>query len=311
MSYIVEIFAILVLISLTTALIGNFLVLRGTSLISFALSHSVLFGIIVVFLSTNDLNSPFLIAGAALTGVIIVSLVEVLTKSKYIKYDAALGLVYLSIFSLGIILVSKYAEDTNLSVKSVLSGQVLFTPFTRFYVFGIDLGPKVLWIMGSFFILNLLFVITFYKELKITTFDPELAFLLGFSPTLINYLLMVLVSLTIVGSFQAIGVVLIVAFIIAPPSTSLLLTDNLRDMIIGSLVVATMGSIIGFYLGWNYDLSISGMVAVVMGTIFFIVAIFSPKKGIIKRFRALSEKKLKPPPHFIDAHGEDYFGGKL
>lgn len=301
MSFILDLVIIVILCALANSILGIFLVLRGTSLISFGLAHSILFGIVIAFLITNSLNSPLLLIGAALTGVLIVSLVELISSSKYIQYDAALGLIYLTIFALGIIILSKFAQNSTLSLNSVITGQLLFTAFFKTSVFGLEV-PTITLILGSFLLLNSLFTVVFYKEIVITSFDPEYAKLIGYSPKLMNYLLMILTSLTIVGSYQAVGAVLVVAFIIAPPATAILYTKQLRYIIVATVFIAVTGGVAGFYIAFHLDLAMAGSIATVYGMIFIISMVIAPR-STLRQFLTGTEDKVYPPPDYIVEHG--------
>ena len=300
------------LIAVSGALLGTFLLLRGMSLTSDAISHTVLLGIVVAFLLmtevfnvAGDTSSPWLILGASLAGVGTVVLTELLYRSGLLKQDAALGLAFPFLFAIAVILVSRYVDDVHLDEDAVLVGEiglawantnshcfdhcesVTITPdhpaakITRQCVncreLGIsprdqraefaetcsncgDYSPAKAWAAGLleqepvlvFFpksisvtlvmtLLSLAFVLLFYKELKLTTFDAGLATALGFRPAVMNYALMVLVSLVAVGAFDAVGSILVIAFFIIPPAAAYLLTDRLGVMLILSPIIGRGG----------------------------------------------------------------------
>ncbi len=141
-------------------------------------------------------------------------------------------------------------------------------------------------------IINLIFIIVFFKELKVVTFDPVLSAVLGISPSLIHYGLMMLVSMTTVGAFEAVGSVLVVAFMIGPPATAYLLTDDLKHMLIFSAGIGAFNGISGFYLASWFDVSISGSMAVMTGLVFFVVFITAPKRGFVSSIRRHKKQKL-------------------
>jgi manganese/zinc/iron transport system permease protein len=227
----IEIQLIACVVAVACALPGCFLILRRMAMMSDAISHSILVGIAVGFFVIRDLNSPILVLSAALTGVVTVSLVELLTRTKRVREDAAIGLIFPALFSIGVILISRYAGDVHLDVDAVLLGELAFAPFNRLSVLGRDIGPKGFYLMAGILLLNLLFIAIFYKELKLATFDAGLAGALGFSPAVIHYALMTIVSITAVGAFDAVGSVLVVALMIAPPATAYLITDSLSSLL--------------------------------------------------------------------------------
>ncbi len=276
-----EIQIIAVIVAVACSLPGVFLVLRKMAMMSDAITHTILLGIVIAFFATNSLTSPLLIVGAAIMGVITVFLTEMLNSTKLVSEDSAIGIVFPLLFSIAIIIISKYAGSVHLDTDSVLLGELAFAPFNRMVVMGRDIGPKAMYSMGIILVLNLLFIFIFFKELKIATFDPALAAVLGFAPTLVHYALMTVVSVTAVGAFESVGSILVIAFMIGPPITAYLLTDDLKHLIIISSSVGAINGILGYQFASYFDVSISGSMAVMTGIIFFLAFIFAPKKGLV------------------------------
>ncbi len=237
----IEIQLIAAVVAVACALPGVFLVLRRMAMMSDAISHTVLLGIVLSFFVVQTLDSPWLILGAAVMGVITVSLVELLSHTKLVKQDAAIGLVFPALFSVAVILISRFARGVHLDVDAVLLGELAFAPFDRLTFFSLDL-PRSLVVMGIILLINLIFISLFYKELKLTTFDAGLAAALGFSPTLLHYGLMGLVSITAVGAFDAVGSVLVVALMVTPAAAAYLLTNNLRRMLVLSALIGVISA---------------------------------------------------------------------
>lgn len=287
-----EIQLIAVIVAVACSLPGVFLVLRKMSMMSDSITHTILLGIVLAFFLTHDLSSPLLIAGAALIGLATVWLTETLNHTKLLSEDASIGIVFPFLFSIAIILISKYAGSVHLDTDSVLLGELAFAPFNRMIIFGYDIGAKAIYSTLALLVINLIFIIIFFKELKLVTFDPVLASVMGFSPVLIHYGLMMLVSMTTVGAFEAVGSVLVVAFMIGPPVTAYLLTDNLKHMLIFSGIIGAVNGVLGFYLAVVFDVSISSSMAVMTGLVFFIVFIMAPRRGLISSLRRRSIQKL-------------------
>ena len=277
----IEIQLIACIVAIACAIPGTFLVLRKMALISDAISHSILPGLVLGFFITHDLNSPILIFMAALSGVVTVVLVEFIQKTKLVKEDTAIGLVFPVLFSIGVIMIAKNANDVHLDTDAILLGELAFAPFDRFLVDGSDLGPKSLWIIGTILLITIGLLFAFFKELKISTFDAGLATALGFSPIMIHYGLMSVASITIVDSFDAVGAILVVALMIAPAATAYLLTDNLKKMLGLSVVFGVFSAISGYWLAHWLDASISGSMTTVLGIVFLTVYLFAPKRGLI------------------------------
>jgi manganese/zinc/iron transport system permease protein len=287
----IEIQLIAAIVAVACALPGVFLVLRRMALMSDAISHAILVGIVLAFFATASLTSPLLIAGAALTGVITVSLVELLNRTKLVREDAAIGLVFPALFSIGVILISRYAGDVHLDTDAVLLGELAFAPFDRFVILGYDIGPQALWVMGGILLLNVVFILSFYKELKLATFDTGLAAALGFSPVLIHYVLMSLVSVTAVGAFDAVGSVLVVALMIAPPAAAYLLTDSLARMLWLSALIGVASAIAGYWLAHGLDTSIAGAMATMTGVFFGLAFLLAPERGLVAGARRRARQR--------------------
>jgi manganese/zinc/iron transport system permease protein len=277
----IEIQLIASIVAIACAIPGTFLVLRKMALISDAISHSILPGLVLGFFITHDLNSPLLIIMAALSGVVTVVLVEFIQKTKLVKEDTAIGVVFPVLFSIGVIMIAKNANDVHLDTDAILLGELAFAPFDRFLFDGFDLGPKSLWIIGTILLITIGLLFAFFKELKISTFDAGLATALGFSPIMIHYGLMSVASITIVGSFDAVGAILVVALMIAPAATAYLLTDNLKKMLGLSVIFGVFSAIAGYWLAHWLDASISGSMTTILGILFLLVYLFAPKRGLI------------------------------
>ena len=276
-----EIQLIASLVAIACAIPGTFLVLRKMAMISDAISHSILPGIVVGFFITQDLNSPLLILLAALTGVITVVLVEYIQKTGLVKEDTAIGLVFPVLFSIGVIMIAKNANDVHLDIDAVLLGELAFAPFDRLLISGIDVGPKSLWVIGVILLITIALLLAFFKELKLSTFDKGLAASLGFSPVILHYGLMTVSSITTVGSFDAVGAILVVARMIAPAGTAYLLTTDLKKMLVLSIFFGVVSAISCYWLAHWLDASISGSITTILGLLFLIVYLFAPSKGII------------------------------
>ncbi len=269
------------MVAIACAIPGTFLVLRKMAMISDAISHSILPGLVIGFFLTQDLNSPLLIILAALTGVLTVVMVEKIQQSKMVKEDTAIGLVFPALFSIGVILIAQYANDVHLDTDAVLLGELAFTPFDRLYIAGTDIGPKALIVITVILTATLLLLFAFFKELKLSTFDAGMATSLGFSPVIIHYGLMTVASVTTVGAFDAVGAILVVALMIAPPATAYLLTTNLKKMLALACFFGVFAAVTGYWAASALDASIAGSIATMLGLLFFVVYLFAPDKGLI------------------------------
>lgn len=288
-----EIQLIAVIVAVASSLPGVFLVLRKMAMMTDAITHTILLGIVIAFFMTHSLTSPLLIVGAALMGVFTVFLTEILNSTRLVSEDSAIGIVFPLLFSIAIIIISKYAGSVHLDTDAVLLGELAFAPFDRMVVFGKDIGAKAIYSMGIILVINILYITIFFKELKIITFDPALGAVLGFMPTLIHYSLMSIVSITAVGAFESVGSILVIAFMIGPPITAYLLTDNLKRMIILSGSIGAINGILGYQLAKLFDVSIAGSMAVMTGIVFLLVFVFAPKRGLITTISRRKKQKIE------------------
>ncbi len=276
-----EIQLIAIVTAVACALPGVYLVLRRMTLMSDAISHAILPGIVLAFFLTENLSSPLLILAAAGTGVLTVVFVELLQRTKLVKEDAAIGLTFPALFSIGVILISRFAGNVHLDMDAVLLGELAYAPLNRLEIASYDLGPVSLYVMGGILMLSLVFIFVFYKELKLATFDAGLAATLGFAPALIHYGLMTLVSVTIVGAFDAVGSILVVALIAGPPATAYLMTDRLSRMLILSAVIGSVNAVSGYWLAHLFDVSIAGAIATMTLLVFGLIFLCVPNRGLI------------------------------
>lgn len=279
----IEIILVGIMVCACCALPGTFLVLRGMSMMTDAISHTVLLGIVLgFFASDGNISSPIVVIFAILTGLLTVWLTELLHSTKLVNKGSAIGIVFPFLFATAVILIAKFAKNVHLDVEHIIFGDITFVPFERFETVNYDFGPKSLVILSIIFIINLTIISLFYKEFKVSTFDSEYAKVIGISITFMNYLLMSLVSVTSFGAFQAVGVIVVIAFMVGPALTARLLTDKLGNMLILSIVIGTIDSLVGYFLAIYFDVSISGMQAFIIGLIFFVVLLITKRKNLFK-----------------------------
>ena len=262
---------IVVLTALASTLIGNFLVLRRLSLMGDAISHAILPGIIFAFFIAGSLESPLFFIFSILFAILMVFVIEYFSHNLKVSQESVIGIVFTALFALGVILLVNFADNVHLDQDAVLYGQAEFSYINRFVIFGMDLGVRSLWTMGFSLVLNAVMITLFYKELKLTTFDPGLAKSLNISVRKMHYLIMTLTSITVVAAFEAVGAILVVAFLVVPAATAYIVAKRLGVMIALSLVFAGLSAIFGYVLAINVDGSIAGAAALMSGVIMFLV----------------------------------------
>lgn len=260
---------------------GVFLVLRRLSLVSDAISHAVLLGIVVAFLLAGELASPLLPVGAVLTGLLTVVLVDTLRNSGLVREDTAIGLTFPFLFSIAVILIARSAGNVHLDTDAVLLGELAFAPFNRLELGDFDLGPQALWAMGATLLFNVALVTLLYKELKLSAFDPELATALGLAPGAVHLLLMCSVSVTTLTAFDAVGSILVVGLMIGPPATAFLLVESLGAMLFLSGGLGVLAAVAGYWLANLLDASIGGSIASMCGLLFLAAVVGSPTRGVV------------------------------
>lgn len=276
MTLIQETYALMLAVAWACALPGTFLVLRRMALLGDAISHVLLLGIVATYLVVRDASSVWLYLGATGSGLLAVLMIEALQKRRYVSRDAAIGLVFPALFSLGTILASLYTRGTHLDVDTVLLGHAeLVSQLPLVKVGSVTIGRLTTVMLFVVFMLNLLFVVLCYKELKLSTLDPLLAAALGFAPALLHYLLVSLVSLTTVAAFDAVGPVLVLGFLVLPPMTALLLSHRLAWVLILSTALGSVAALVGVWLSFRLNTNIAGTTATVLGGQFALVRLFA------------------------------------
>lgn len=293
------------LVATSCAILGVFLVLRKVAMLGDAISHAVLPGIAIAFLLTGDRAPIILIFGAALVGVLTVFLVGILTRSQRMREDASIGVVFPALFSVGVILISRYAGQVDLDLDCVIFGEILLSHFDRLVVGGTDIGPRAFYICGPILVLNIGMVALLYKELKLSSFDPALAASLGFSPVLLHYVLMSAVSVTVVGSFESVGAILVVAMLVVPPAAAYLFTHRLLGMLLLSIAFGNLASVLGFVIGWKLNCSMAGSMAASAGAIFVVSFLAAPRQGLIARLAVRRRLQSRFQGQLILLHLQD------
>lgn len=277
------------LVGISCGMVGCFLILRKMAMLADAISHTVLLGIVSAFLVSHSLSGISMLVGALIVGLLTAYFVQLLDQSG-VQADAAIGVVFTSLFAIGVILISLFADNVHIDADHALMGEIAFVPWDIIVVFGMEI-PKAVFLLGIVFILNILLIFLFYKELKICSFDAQMALALGIPVMVIHYLLMGMVSISTVASFDAVGAILVVSMLIAPGATAYLLTDKLNQMLIISALVGLSSAIGGYYFAYLLNVSISGSMATIAGFLFTVTFIFSPTHGLLSKW--LNQRNLK------------------
>lgn len=263
------------LVAVTSGLLGCFLVLRKMAMVGDAISHAVLPGIALAFLVSGTKNSVPMLIGAAAFGMLCTVLIELFHKKAKLQEDASIGISFTWLFAIGVILITYFADAVDLDQECVLYGEIAFVNFETYLNI-----PTAVWLLGGMFVFVLALLIIGYKGLYLTTFDPDFAATIGVSVAAWHYVLMGAVSFTTVLSFESVGAILVVAFLIVPGATAYLLTHNLKWMLVLSALIGISAAVAGYYFAAAINASVSGAMVTVLG-VFFVCAFLS--SGIMLR----------------------------
>ncbi len=275
-----------VLVGLMCGVLGCFIVLRNMSLVGDALAHAVLPGVVVGFVVAGA-GVMAIFTGAVVAGLITAVLITWIQHNVKTKNDAAIGIVFTAMFSIGVMGISKVArQGAHLDLDHFLFGNVL------------GLSDADLYLTAGIAAYVLLSVVLFYRYLFATTFQPVIAETMGISVKTIHYYLMLLLSFAVVASMQAVGVILVVAMLITPASTALLLTNRLNYMLVISAIIGVLASVIGLIITDFYNTT-PGPAMAVTATFFYVLAVFfAPEKGLL--FKFLYKRKTRRRIQFED-----------
>ncbi|GAA0195185.1 metal ABC transporter permease [Glutamicibacter creatinolyticus] len=265
--------AVTVIAAVLCAVLSCWLVLIGWSLMGDAVSHAVLPGVVIAYI----LGAPFAL-GAVVFGLLAVALIGGLRDTSRVKEDAAIGIVFTTLFAFGLVLIS--VTPSHLDLNHILFGNLL----------GVSRGD--LWQVLALGAVTFAVLITKRKDFTLYAFDPIHAHALGMNPRILGAVLLGLLAMTSVVALQAVGVILVVAMLIIPGATAYLLTDRFGRMLVIAPVLAASAGVVGVYASYYLDASTGGMVVLAQGLIFLGVYLFSPRQGMVaKSVRAARRRK--------------------
>ncbi len=292
------------LLGTSCGLLGPFLVLRRQVLLSDAVAHAVLPGIVLVYLLFGSRAPLPVILGAGLFAVICVIGIERIRGTGLVKADAAIGLVFPTLFALGVIGVTTFASGVHLDLDSTIYGEIAFTPFRTWELFGIEFA-RSLPLLASVVTANIVLLSLLWKELKASTFDPVFSEVNGISPELISRIVLIAVAVTAVTAFESVGAILVVTMLIVPAATSYLLTVRLLPMLFVSVLVGWVSALGGYGSAMALDASIAGAMGLVATLCFSLAFLLSPKYGLVVRtFRRRRKRAQFGRPGLTPAPGE-------
>ncbi len=263
------------LVAVCAGLLGCFLVLRKMSMLGDAISHSVLPGIVIAVLLSGSRDPLTMVLGAGVLGLLTTFLIEFFQKKAKLQSDSAIGVTFTFLFAVGIILISLFAGFIDIDQDCVLYGEIAYVPIDTWILeSGVNMGPRAVYILGVLLVLVIGFILAFYKQLTLTSFDAGFASAIGLSTAFWHYALMSLISITTVVSFDSVGAILIINFLIGPPSIAYLLTGNLKRMLVYTVIIGVAVAIFGYLLAAYFDVSVAGSMATITGILFGLSYLF-------------------------------------
>lgn len=272
------------LTNVACALVGCYLVLRRMSLMGDAISHAVLPGLVIAFILSGSTGIVWMFLGAAAVALLTTFLTQTLHQFGRVPTDASMGVVFTSLFALGVVLLKLNVSQIHFDVNCVFEGLLAQAALDTFEFHGWEL-PRQLLTIGPVALLNVSVIMLLWKELKISSFDAELSSAMGFSATLVHYLLMAVVAVTAAASFEAVGSILVVAMLIVPPATAHLLCDRMGSMVVVACLLAIASAVFGYWLAseqmWN--VAPAGAMSVAAGGMYGLTVLFSPQYGILSK----------------------------
>ena len=256
-----------ILAGIGCAVLSAFIVWRGMAFVGDAMAHAILPGIVVAYMLGISM-----ILGALVAAVLTATGIGLISRHGTMKEDTAIGVMFTGFFALGILLLSQ-----------ILFGNIL----------GVSLGDLV--VMAIIVLIVLAVVMLFYKELLVTSFDASHAVVIGLSPAVARYALLVLIALTVVTGIQTVGVVLVLALLITPAAAASLLAKRLPRIIVLSVVFAVGSAVVGFYASYYTDVSSGAAIVLTLTAIFIVAFVFSPKRNrLVRRVRQKANKNKDP-----------------
>ena len=262
-----------VLVGLICGVIGCFIVLRNMALIGDALSHAILPGVVFAYVIVGGYSVLGFFVGSAIAGLLAAVLMTWIQQNSTTKDDAAIGIVFTALFSIGVMGISWISRNqgVHLDLKDFLFGNVL------------GVSDEDLILTGVITIYVLFSVFAFYRYLFISTFQPVIAQTMGISVKTIHYFLMLLLSFAVVASLRTVGVILVVAMLITPASTALLLSNRLRTVLFISAAVGVVSAILGLVLSVIFNTTPGPAMAVVAALLYLLAMLFAPQRGLVSR----------------------------
>jgi manganese/zinc/iron transport system permease protein len=265
------------------SILGCYLVLRRMSLLGDAISHAVLPGIAIAFMFSGNISGVPILLGAMALGVLTSILTQSIASLGKVSEDTSMGVVFTSLFALGVILIQAFGSRTDLDPSCVLYGQIDYAAYDTANLAGYEV-PESLSLLVPALVVTLLFVLLLWNELKIVSFDPALAAAMGLPVIAIHYALVAMVAGVSVSAFWSVGSILVVAMLIVPATAAALLADRLAWMMVWALSIGAVAAVLGYAAAAQWETNVAGMMAVAAGLQLVLAVFFAPRNGLVSRW---------------------------
>lgn len=252
-----------IMVGTLCAVVGTYVVLRGMAFLGDALAHAILPGVAIAYLLGTNM-----LWGALVMGLVTAVGIGYVSRRGQVKEDTAIGVIFAASLALGVAILSTM-QNYSVDLTHILFGDVL------------GVSTSDLWLTAGLGLLVLLVVVFLYKELLVISFDPILAATLRLPLSRLQYLLLILIALTIVVSLQTVGAALMVAMLVTPAATAYLLTRRLWHMMIVGAVVGVLSSVAGLYLSFYVNIASGAAVVLVCTALFILAFLFAPRQGVV------------------------------
>lgn len=280
-----EIVIVIILSAITCSIPGAFLVMRKNYYAADTTNRSAMLGIAVALIFSSYLSSPLVIILGSFTAGLAMILIKKLKDFTSFRAKGLSIIISSAFLCFGILIASNFSFNnaTNFDLSIIYLGETAFTYFNRLRVFGVDIGSYALYAISLVLIINIVIIIIFYKEFKIDGVDKNYAASIQMKESTIDYLLLIMTSLSVSVSFQTAGIFMTSAFILGPAATALFYTKRLSTLAFVSVFISSIACLAGFGIAWPNEVSISGTIVSFIGILFIVSVLFSPEEGLLKK----------------------------
>lgn len=292
-----EIVIVIILSAITCSIPGAFLVMRRNYYAADTTNRSAMLGIAVALIFSSYLSSPLVIILGSLTAGLAMILIKKIKEFTSFRAKGLSIIISSAFLCFGILIAANlsFNNTTNFDLSIIYLGETAFTYFNRLRVFGVDIGSYALYAVSFVLVINIILVTVFYKEFKIDGVDKNYAASIEMKESTIDYLLLIMTSLSVSVSFQTAGIFMTSAFILGPAATALFYTKRLSTLAFVSVFISSVACLAGFGIAWPNEVSISGTIVSFLGVLFIVSVIFSPEEGLVKKYfdNLTAQKRLE------------------